>query len=190
MMCYRHEWMLLLGTRMEATAGRWVMIPIHGIFETHLLVRDLARSVAFYRDVLGLPLATEVPERRAAFVWVGGEGNAMLGLWETSAPIGMRLHFAFAVRAEDVLASVDALKAAGVAPLGFHGEPTDEPVVLGWMPAVAVYFRDPDGHSLEFIGMLPAPGRPERGVVRWSEWQRITGAATVPERARSIARRG
>jgi lactoylglutathione lyase len=176
--------MLIRSVRAESVVRRYAMIPIHGIFETHLLVHDLvvhdlARSVAFYRDVLGLPLATEVPARRAAFVWVGGEGNAMLGLWETSAPIGMKLHFAFAVRTEDVLASVDALKAAGIAPLGFHGEPTEEPVVLGWMPAVAVYFRDPDGHSLEFISMLPAPGRAERGLSRWSEWQRTVDTARV-----------
>ncbi len=150
------------------------MIPINGIFETHLLVSDLARSVAFYRDVLGLPVAAEVPQRRAAFVWIGGEGNAMLGLWETSAPLAMQYHFAFAVRAEDVIASVGALRDASIAPLGFHGEPTDEPVVLTWMPAIAVYFRDPDGHHLEFISMLDQPPRPDLGLVPWSAWQRAT----------------
>jgi lactoylglutathione lyase len=131
------------------------MIPIRGIFETHLLVSDLKRSVAFYRDVLGLPVAHEAPERKVVFLWIGGHGNAMLGLWETSAPLGMQYHFAFSVRREDVYAAVDALRAAGVAPLGFHGEPTEAAVVLEWMPAVAVYFRDPDGHHLEFISMLP-----------------------------------
>jgi lactoylglutathione lyase len=155
------------------------MIPIEGIFETHLLVSDLARSVAFYRDVLDLPVALEIPERRAAFVWVGGEGAAMIGLWETSAPIGMHLHFAFSVREEDVIRSVDVLRAAGVAPLGFGGEPTDVPVVLGWMPAVAVYFRDPDGHSLEFISMLDAPGRPDLGLVGWPDWQEMMHASAL-----------
>ncbi|MBV8947930.1 MAG: hypothetical protein JO286_24605 [Solirubrobacterales bacterium] len=29
---------------------------------------DLDRSVAFYRDVVGLPVALEVPERGAAFL--------------------------------------------------------------------------------------------------------------------------
>lgn len=146
------------------------MIPIQDIFETHLLVRDLARSVAFYRDVLGLPVAFTVPERRAALVWVGGAGHAMLGIWETSAPIGMRLHLAFRVRQDDVLAAVDALRAAGVTPRGFNSEPTDTPVVMGWMPAVAVYFHDPDDHSLEFISMLDAPPRPEFGIGSWPEW--------------------
>ena len=38
-----------------------------GLFETHLTVADLDRSVAFYRDVVGLPVALEVPDRGAAF---------------------------------------------------------------------------------------------------------------------------
>ena len=44
-------------------------------------------------------------------------------------------------------------------------------MVFGWMPALAIYFDDPDGHSLEFIAMLPDPPRPEVGVVSWDEWQ-------------------
>ena len=46
-----------------------------GLFETHLTVGDLDRSVAFYRDVVGLPVALEVPERGAAFLWIGGPGR-------------------------------------------------------------------------------------------------------------------
>ena len=151
------------------------MIPVTGIFETHLLVHDLGRSVAFYRDVLGLELAAQFPERGVAFLWIGGHGNAVLGLWETSAPLGMQYHFAFSVRTEDVFAAVNALREAGIPPLGFHGEPTDEPVVLTWMPAVAVYFRDPDGHHLEFISMLDAPQRPDLGLKAWPEWQQAVG---------------
>jgi GNAT superfamily N-acetyltransferase len=62
------------------------------------------------------------------------------------------------------------LRAAGITPVDFDGQPTDEPVVLGWMPAVSVYFRDPDGHLLEYIAMLPDPPRPDRGVVSWHSW--------------------
>src|SRR4051812_20538174 len=35
-------------------------VQIDGLFETHLTVSNLARAVAFYRDVLGLPLAHTV----------------------------------------------------------------------------------------------------------------------------------
>ena len=44
-------------------------LPVIGLFETHLTVSDLQRSVAFYRDVVGLPLALELPGRGAAFFW-------------------------------------------------------------------------------------------------------------------------
>ena len=46
----------------------------------------------------------------------------------------------------------------------------DLPVVLAWLPAAAVYFRDPDGHLLEYIAMLPHEPRPDLGVVRWQQW--------------------
>ena len=41
------------------------IIPIKGLFEAHLTVSDLERSIAFYRDVVGLELAHTVPERHA-----------------------------------------------------------------------------------------------------------------------------
>jgi lactoylglutathione lyase len=143
---------------------------VRGLFETHLTVGDLDRSVAFYRDTVGLPLALELPERGAAFHWIGQPGRAMLGLWSIgSAPMGMRLHIAFDMALSDVLAAPDRLKAQGVQPLSFFGEPTDEPSVIGWMPAAAVYFLDPDGHMLEYIAMLDGPAKPELGIVPWSQ---------------------
>ena len=70
-------------------------MTVRGLFETHLTVADLDRSMAFYRDVVGLPVALEVPERGAAFHWIGRPGQAMLGLWSIgSAPMGMQLHVA------------------------------------------------------------------------------------------------
>ncbi len=43
------------------------MIPVSGLYESHLTVSDLERSIAFYRDVVGLELAHIVPSRHAAF---------------------------------------------------------------------------------------------------------------------------
>jgi lactoylglutathione lyase len=146
------------------------VIRVRGLFETHLTVADLERSTAFYRDVVGLPVALELPERGAAFHWIGEAGQAMLGLWSIgSAPIGMRLHIAFDMALEDVLAAPASLRAQGIEPLSFFGEPADEPSVIGWMPAAAVYFHDPDGHMLEYLAMLEGPPRPELGIVPWSE---------------------
>ena len=146
--------------------------PVSGLFETHLTVSDLSRSLAFYRDVVGLPLALELPERGAAFFWIGRPGEAMLGLWSLgSSPIGLSLHIAFKATREDVLLACDRLRATGVTPLSFFAEETDEPSVIGWMPAAAVYFRDPDAHLLEYLAMLDEPGRPEIGIVSWSSWR-------------------
>lgn len=147
------------------------MVPIHGLFETHLTVTQLERAVAFYRDVVGLELAHRLPDRRVAFFWIGKPGQAMLGLWEVgTAPMGMRLHLAFTSTVEDILAAPALLKAAGVEPRGITGEPVSEPVVIGWMPAVSLYFQDPDGHSLEYLAMLPFQADADVGVVPFSQW--------------------
>jgi lactoylglutathione lyase len=55
-------------------------------------------------------------------------------------------------------------------PRDFDGNPTDEPVVLTWMPAASLYFHDPDGNLLEFLAMLPDAPRPELGVIGWTDW--------------------
>ncbi|MHA3916574.1 VOC family protein [Halovulum sp. GXIMD14793] len=144
---------------------------IQGIYETHLPVRDLSRSVAFYRDQLGLTLATSLPERKVAFFWIGGKGNGMLGLWESgSGPLWMSLHFAFRSTKDMLLRSCQELKAVGIDPLGFHGEPVSEPVVIGWMPALSIYFKDPDGHSVEMLHVLDEEADPGFGVKSNSAW--------------------
>jgi lactoylglutathione lyase len=150
-------------------------IPIQGLFETHLTVRNLERSLAFYRDTLGLEVASVMPERGVAFVWLGSPGHAMLGLWAVgSAPLGMKLHLAFRVNLVDLLQAPTHLRAVGVQPCGFHGEPVEAPVVIGWMPAAVLYFTDPDGHSLEYLAMLDEPAQPERGVVAYAEWRQTS----------------
>ncbi len=147
-------------------------VSVGGLFETHLTVSDLNRSAAFYRDVVGLSLAWEVPERSAAFLWIGEPGEAMLGLWSVgSAPIGLSLHIAFKATLDDVMRACDRLRDAGVQPLSFFATETNEPSVIGWMPAAAIYFRDPDGHLLEYLAMLDAEPRPDLGILSWSQWQ-------------------
>lgn len=149
---------------------------ISGLFETHINVTNLERSMAFYEQVLGLQLGLFEAERRVAFYWLGGWGEAMLGVWEKPSAEVLPQHFAFRSTVEDVLHhSVAFLKARHLEAHNFLNDGTERPMVFGWMPALAIYFRDPDQHSLEFIAMLPEPPRPEVGVVSWEAWQSLHG---------------
>jgi len=159
-----------------------MLIPIEGLFEAHLVVHDVPRSIAFYRDVVGLELALSSPERPSAFFWLGGRCHTMLGLFSSHAfaavmgapPQLMRQHLALRVKQEDLLAAPGKLRSAGIIPRDNERNPVDEPVVFAWMPAASVFFEDPDGHLLEYIALLPGPARPELGVLSWSAWRAIS----------------
>jgi lactoylglutathione lyase len=115
-------------------------------------------------------MAHVTPARHTAFSWTGSRGNAMLGLWQAGAgPQKTTTHIAFAAAADDVNAAPGRLRSADIDALGFTGQPTDEPVVLAWRPAMAVS-SPPDGHLLEYIAMLGGKPRPDDGVVTWRAW--------------------
>lgn len=163
------------------------MISISGLYESHLTVSDLNTSIGFYRDVLGLELAHVVPDRHAAFFWVGGRERSMLGLWNVHrSPVRLRAHLAFAVALDDVIDAVGVLRSRGILPRDGGGGPEiEEPVVLPWMPAASVFFDDPDGHSLELISILPEPPRPDLSeTLTLSAWRLMhaSGKAVSPRR--------
>ncbi len=51
------------------------MIPVHDLFESHLNVTDLQRSMSFFGQILGLELAQVFWERRVAFYGLVGEAT-------------------------------------------------------------------------------------------------------------------
>ena len=117
-------------------------VPLRGLFETHLSVSNIRRSIAFYRDIVGLHLALEIYERGAAFFWIDDRScyssrRSMLGLWSIgTAPIGLTLHVAFEVAGiNELLDAPKRLKDQGIMPLSFFGMESMEPSVIGWMPA-------------------------------------------------------
>src|SRR5437588_8208494 len=109
------------------------MIPIRDLFESHLTVSNLERSMAFYGSVLGLEVAHFDAELKAAFYWIGERGDSMIGLWEAgAAPLRMNLHLAFRADLADVLDAPRHLRDAGIQALDFSGNQTEEAVVLAW----------------------------------------------------------
>ena len=109
---------------------------------------------------------------------VGPPGHSMLGLWTVGhAPQHLSLHLAFRTSVANVIDAFNQLRSVGVTPLSFFTTEADEPSVIGWMPAAAVYFRDPDGHLLEYLAMLDDDPRSDLGIVSWSQWTgRASGA--------------
>lgn len=144
---------------------------IQGLYETHLYVENLERSIDFYQNALGLTLCHYEEGRRVAFFWIGKPKEAMLGIWEKPKGLIQVRHFAFRCDKDDVLnRSVQFLKDRDLKPYNFFKDGTETPMVFAWMPAVAIYFTDPDGHQLEFISILEGEGKPELGVITYDEW--------------------
>lgn len=156
---------------------------IKGLYETHINVENLERSIDFYKNVLGLEFCHTDEKRRIAFFWIGKPKEFMLGLWEKpgSESDSYRIekrHFAFRCDVEDVLnSSVTWLKERNLKPYNFLKDDQQKPMVFAWMPAVAIYFDDPDGNVLEFIAILDGKAKPELGVISYEEWMKIENGA-------------
>lgn len=134
--------------------------PIERILETALYVESLERSRDFYVNVLGLTPMTQTP--RLCSLAVGDQ--SVLLLFPRSMPTGPLeidigtipghgaaagvQHFAFAIDARHLNPWVDRLTASGIA---------IESRVTWDRGGTSVYFRDPDGHSIELLtpGLWP-----------------------------------
>ena len=149
------------------------------LYETHLPVANTEIAKDFYTSVVGLPLAYRDPTRDIIFLWAASKEQGMIGLWGPNTAYGPKngiapkCHLAFAVSFDQLLAAIRRLNDCGVETLGFGGHQTIEPTVIGWMPSAQIYFRDPDGHMLELISILPDP--PDSTFIgSYSDWKRLT----------------
>jgi lactoylglutathione lyase len=143
------------------------------LYEAHLPVSDTDTAQRFYVEIVGLQFAHRDLTRDIVFVWAGTERKSMLGLWGPTTTLGRefhKCHIAFNVSLTELLAAGERLNAAGIQTQNFAGEKTIEPSVIGWMPSAQLYFRDRDGHSLEFIALLDEPPAPEF-IGSLSEWK-------------------
>ncbi|MBK6331717.1 MAG: VOC family protein [Bacteroidetes bacterium] len=148
---------------------------IKGIFETHINVENLETSIEFYQNVLGLEKCGYNDERRIAFFWVGKPKEYMLGLWEKPKSEIVKMHFAFRCDKEDILnKSIPFLKERNLKPYNFLNDNNEIPMVFSWMPALSIYFDDPDGHCLEFISVLEGQPKTELGIITYEEWKKET----------------
>ena len=123
------------------------MLPIRGLYEVAIRVKDLSKSEVFYREILGLEVGIRDERRNMLFLRAGGQAG-MVVLQEDKGTWPMQ-HFAFTVEEADIDAAAEALKKRGVAVKG--------PVFHKWMPARSVYFLDPDGHDLELCAPVQKP---------------------------------
>ena len=127
-----------------------------GVHHLDLVVSDLERSLAFYRELLeplGYHRATDiVGERGERVVYIGGTGVVPVSLREAQTPgpydryrIGLH-HLAFeAPSREAVDERLRWVRAQGV-------EIENDPKEYGYMPGYyAGFFRDPDGIKLEIL---------------------------------------
>jgi len=111
-----------------------------GVAQVHISVSDLAASVRFYRDQLGIPFLFEVPGQPMAFLQCGST-RLYLGVPEREE---FRARPVLYLGVDDLGASVEAMRARGV-------ESVDEPHVVHrteqselWM----AFTLDPDGNHV------------------------------------------
>jgi len=158
-----------------------------GINHLALVCKDMARTVAFYRDTLGMPLIKTIDLPRGMgqhFFFDIGNGDCLAFFWYADAPEaqpgvasakpapipgpsahGSMNHVAIAVPVEKIDEYYDKLKAKGVkcSKVVSHDD-SPQQASLEITPTTfvrSIYFYDPDGIAIEFAAWtreLPQAG--------------------------------
>jgi catechol-2,3-dioxygenase len=117
-----------------------------------LYVSDVARSVAFYRDMLGFEVRTEMPGRAAFLRAADSDNDHDLGLFQVGASrpaaeqrVGL-YHLAWEVGTLAELADIRGRLSAGGALVGASDHRVSK----------SLYAKDPDGIEFEVMWRVPA----------------------------------
>jgi catechol 2,3-dioxygenase-like lactoylglutathione lyase family enzyme len=156
---------------------------LRGINHLALVCRDMARTVDFYRNVLGLPLVKtiELPGGGQHFFFDIGKGDCLAFFWFPNAPeaapgiaspsdlpgrgqletaIGSMNHVAFDVPLEHIEGYVERLRSRGVECSSVMNHDDSAYGVSRELNdgvfVRSIYFFDPDGILLEFAAWTRA----------------------------------
>lgn len=146
---------------------------IKGLYEAHLPVSDLQKSVLFYQK-LGLELAYR--QNQLAFFWIV-KGESWIGLWE-SKEVQLDYHpsirhIAFRIDEADLLQVKEWLQSIDIeVRTAFGYSPAQQSLVLPNYPYAhaAIYFADPDGNSIELISPIQLDVDKEFPMMSLNDW--------------------
>jgi len=126
------------------------MVSPKGISEVVLVVKDVSRAVAFYREIVGLQVDQRV-DQNWCWLWAGPPGVPQrIGL--TTGPLSYGaehirgpMHFALRIEPTELDAAIAHLRAKGIEIEG--------PVRFEDWDARSIYFDDLDGNRVEFCAL-------------------------------------
>ena len=130
-------------------------MPVQRLNHAVLYVRDVERSLAFYRDVLGFRVKVEIPGRAVFLQAEGSTNDHDLGLFALGAGAGPSeagratvglYHLAWEVDTLAELARIREVLVQAGALVGASDHATTK----------ALYAQDPDGLEFEVSWLLPA----------------------------------
>jgi len=134
-------------------------LAISSLHQAAVPSSDLARSIAFYRDLLGLRFIAQFSPPGLAFFSLG-ETRLLVEASADAKPSGGVLYF----RVADIHGATAALKARGLAfdqeAHAIHRDDDGtfgEPGTTEWM----AFFRDPDGNLLALASRVAAERSPQ-----------------------------
>lgn len=139
------------------------MATIDGVGHVGINVRDLGRSLEFYRSTLGLDVLRESEDKARRFAFLGLDGAPLVTLWQQAdaeadqSAAGLH-HLAFKAASADDLAEFQRrLEASGA--VIHHGGIVAH---AEGQESGGLFFEDPDGNRLEIsvasgVAGAPAP---------------------------------